>query len=78
MIVKHAGDMAQCLILFIIGNLSDKVRRLFMRPGKMIIDLICISKNDFLYVQRELYHYTMRIIRKSTCNHKLMDISNNL
>lgn len=67
-LIKHVEDMTQWFVYFIIGNLSHKIRKLRIRPGKIMIGLISIYKGDFLGVKIEIYHQTMGMITKDIFN----------
>lgn len=46
-----------------------------MKLGRIIIDIIFIYKSDLLDVKKELYHQTMRIITKNMCDHRQINIT---
>lgn len=62
--------MAQWPVYLTIGYSSHEIRRSQVRPERMMIGLIPIYKGDLLSVKLEIYYQTMRVIRKSTYNHK--------
>lgn len=49
-----------------------------MRPGKMMVGLISIHKDNLVSVKMEIYHQTMKVITKSMSNHKLTNINNEI
>ena len=55
-LTEHTKDMAQWPIYLTIGNLSHEIQRSRIRPGGVIVDLICIHERDFFEVKMEIYY----------------------
>ena len=74
MLMEHIENIAQWHVYLIIDNLSQEIRKSRVRPRGMMVALIPIPKSDSHGVKIEIYHQTMRVITKSTCNYRPTNI----
>lgn len=55
-LTKHAEDMMQWLVYLVIRNLSYKIRKSQLKPGKIMVGFISIYKGDSFEVKMEIYY----------------------